>query len=477
MPQAQGVLPKGDDREVLYKNPAMAGFFVGATLRPDAAPDLIQQWIGVVNAAVDTLVARSEASGADKPVRVATVAVGLGERFFALLNTAGERCQVPVGLRPEARPATGFTPAGLPPQPDVLFYIASTQEARVAEFMQAISGPEVIAGLALERGHQRPDETEPFGYRDGARNVAKTDRGRVVFVHRNVGQPDEPHWADGGTYMVTMKIEQNLTQFNALGADAARDSVIGRTKAGHRLDIADQKVDPHDESPEVPDQLPPTAHVRKAGPRGKHDDTQIFRRGLPYLELEGGTVRHGLLFCSFQANPAQFDAVFNDWMMNAAFPPRPDGSSPGGDALMTNSLTQIKGAGLYFVPPHHDAGIWAAITTPAPKKPQTARLAVTSFVIDPTDPGKRFERGGLVYQVLDSSQTPVPGSEFTTESSGRAVCPAELPMNASFTVVRVSSPPAPPLQPLTPVPFSTDRPNIHVRVDNLTQPGTTGYGG
>lgn len=79
--------------------------------------------------------------------------------------------------------------------------------------------------------------------------------------------------------------------------DAVRDQVIGRHRDGTRLDLAgiDPKREPADPQPN----LPPGSHVRKAGPRGRHEDVQIFRRGLPFMEVEEGRVRVGLNFASF----------------------------------------------------------------------------------------------------------------------------------------------------------------------------------
>ena len=105
---------------------------------------------------------------------------------------------------------------------------------------------------------------------------------------------------------------------------ASLRQVIGRTKDGTRLDLVGQGVDPKREPADPPPNLLPTAHVRKAGPRGPHDDTQIFRRGLPFFETTpDGQVRVGLQFCSFQASLDQFDVVFNDWIASRQFPPSP----------------------------------------------------------------------------------------------------------------------------------------------------------
>ena len=61
MAQAKGVLPsKGDDREVLYKNPHTCGYFIAVRLRRDVTSGQLQEWLVGLDAAVDALVIRAE---------------------------------------------------------------------------------------------------------------------------------------------------------------------------------------------------------------------------------------------------------------------------------------------------------------------------------------------------------------------------------------------------------------------------------
>lgn len=476
MAQAKGVLPtRSDDREVLYRNPRMCGYFVGIRLAAGVSVDQIRDWLTSASTAIDTLVQRQQPrEGQDQGDKVASVAVGFAPRFFDRLNSVGPVLDTPVGLRADLQPSGGLFPGMQVSDVDAMFYVCSVFETRVNEFMTAISASPLVEAVSLERGYQRSDGTEPFGYQDGVRNVRRSERSNVVFVHTDGEQPDEPAWADGGTYLVTMKIVQNMTSFQALVDDAVRDATIGRAKDGTRLDLVDARTDPHEEATEVPEGLPATSHVRKAGPRGVHDDTQIFRRGLPFLEVQAGRVQVGLQFASFQANPAQFDAVFNDWMMNQQFPPRPDGSAVGVDALFTNGITTPVSAGLFFVPPHHPEGLVAALSQPATRgKPTHGRLAIQKVVTDPGSPTRRFERGGFKFQVQDETGVPVVGSEFETVSSGRGVCPVELEIGKNYRLVELSSPH--PSVTLTTTSFTMQKRNEHLQVVNtLAQPG--GYG-
>jgi Dyp-type peroxidase family len=478
MAQAKGVLPtKGDDREVLYKNLLACGYFISVRLRRDVTSEQVQQWLSGLDAAVDALVARAvPEEGQSKGRKLASAACGFAPSFFDLVASVGIGLEGPAGFTVEAAPPTPRFATAPERQADALFYIVSVSEYRVEQFLRNLAASAAVESVSLDRGYQRADETEPFGYRDGVRNVRSSDRSKVVFVHRNGGQPDEPVWADGGTYMTTIKILQNPAVFEALGADA-QNAVIGRTKDGTRLDLP-AGTDPRQEGPDPADALPPASHVRKAGPRGHHDDNQIFRRGLPFVEVADGRVQVGLHFCSFQASPNQFDAVLNDWMMNIQFPPRTDGTTPGQDALIAGTpagaFVEMKDAGIYFVPPYDPDGIAAALKPHESRKPKSGQIAVNKVVKDPNDPGRRFERAGFSFEVRDATGAVVPGSQFTTGSNGRGVCDAKLPLDQDYTLVETAS-----VQPniaLQTVQFRLEKPNLLIRVENVFNNAPPGYG-
>jgi deferrochelatase/peroxidase EfeB len=135
---------------------------------------------------------------------VASLAVGLAPRFFATEGAPrfSPAVEPPAGFDFGA-PAAAQSPAlaGVAPADvDVMFYGASLFEARVNAFASKLAEmrPDVVA-ITLDRGYQRLDESEPFGYKDGVRNVRRAERSRVVFVHRDGLEADEPAWADGGT--------------------------------------------------------------------------------------------------------------------------------------------------------------------------------------------------------------------------------------------------------------------------------------
>lgn len=484
MAQAKGILPRRDDRAVLYKNPQMCGYFIAVKLDPTMDRARLDAWLSSVSQLVDGLVVRLPAKvGQEKGDKVAAVAVGLAPSFFALPNVVASL--VPPASFAPAVPLPNATPplSSIPTlDAEVMFYVASVFEARVYEFVAAVARlrPDVQK-ITLDRGYQRLADTEPFGYKDGVRNaLPRVERSQVVFVHRDDRELDEPVWADGGFYMSYLKVRQDPDAFQALPDDATRDAVVGRTKDGKRLDLGDQRVSPDDEPAAIGEGLPANSHVHKTGPRGKHDDTQIFRRGLPFMETTpDGQLQVGLHFCSFQASLDQFDVVFNDWSLNRQLPPLPGGGEAGVDALFdpARAFTAIERAGFYFVPPYHKDGLAAAISNPAKEggRLTTGRLVVRKRVTDPSDSTRRFERQGFVFRVLDAQGQPVPNGEFTTDSAGRGICHAELQVGQSYTLQEVASPVANVL--LSNKSFIMDQRNKQLLVLNEVAQPNTPYGG
>lgn len=486
MAQAKGVIPRGEDKELLYDNAQTCGYFILAKLDPGLDRAGFEALLGSLDQLIATLVEReAPVAGAEKGRKVAAVAVGLAPSLFApdrftppLIPPAGFRTTVKSGPDlPEVSTPMPYDVAPLSEAPraeaDILFYVASTMEARVNRFLSELAALPSIGALDLERGYQRIDGTEPFGYKDGLRNIKSAERSTKVFVHRDQRHIEEPRWADGGTYLAYLRIGQHPDVFGALADDAARDAVIGRLKNdnGDRLDLAGQGIDPHDE-PSTPPQ-PPSGHVGKVGPREFHDDTEIYRRGMPFVETVEGGLRVGLQFASFQASLDQFDVIFNDWALNPNFP------SPevGRDALLDPSKGHVsfEKVGFFFVPPYEAEGLAAAVLRPeSTGKPKTGQLVVRKRVSDPSDPSRRFERAGFGFQVFDANEQAI-GGEFKCDSTGRALAPEELPIGGTYTLREVSSPFGE-KTPLQSVSFTMDHPHKEIAIENKFTEPHTGYG-
>lgn len=457
MRQARGVLPRRDD--AVMKSPAAAGTLVLVALDPSLTADQTKAWL----AGADALVQDVRAAADEQGDRTATVAVGFGPTFFTRPDGTARFDGV--------QPPAGFD--RLPPVPgsadaaaDLAFYAMSTRPHVPAALLTGLKALPGTVRVEEERGHKRPGETEPFGYKDGVRNVARKDRPDVVFVDRD-DLPEEPAWAGRGTYMAWMKIPQDLAAFAALSPHE-QDQAVGRARDGRRLDLpAPARDEPADTSA-----LPPASHVRKTGPRGEpRDRTQIFRRGMPYAEAAGGQVAAGLHFVSFQASLDQLRTVFNRWMANADFPT--PGCGP--DALLARGLIRIERHGFFFVPPDTDEPIGTGMFAPAknkPKAPKTGRVAVRKRVVDAAGNEVDVDLAGFGFTVVDAATGQAVAEPFATNSHGHATSPdlpTGVPLRLDETAVPAGSSPA------APVPFVLDAARLVLRVDNQVVPGAV-YG-
>ena len=479
--QARGVLPY-PSKDPVMANPTATGVYAFLTLRPDADEPAIRDFLQAVQGATDEL---RTAVDADQR-RVATVATGFSSTFFA--GPAGQRfpnlSAAPAGFGrlPVVDASTG-SPSSTPVAADVLCYLVSTSEGVTARFLGQVAGHPAVAGLMLERGYQRLDGSEPFGYRDGVRNsLPKSERGQVVFI--DVDElPEEPWWAHGGTYLAYLKVEQHPAALAQLTPDE-QDATIGRTRLGHRLDEPDKsgKLEPAKEGPFSGEVPPVDSHVRKVGPRdGGHDQVRIFRRGLPYYETDTAGVMHvGLHFVSFQSSLVAFDVVFNRWMTNPAFPPGGPGQP---DRLLTRGLITVSRHGFYFVPPNTDTFIGEAMFTAGlnAKKPKTGQVAVRKQLRDAATGGPhRGELAGFTFRVVDGatpfepsapSATAVPGGEdFATDSRGHAQS-GDLPADTPLRLLEVSGPTGVTLAP--PQDFTLQSARKVIPVENTVPAGTT----
>ncbi len=165
-------------------------------------------------------------------------------------------------------------------------------------------------------------------------------------------------------------------------------------------------------------------------------------------------------------------------MLNRQFPQQPGGAEAGADALLdlARQLTVIEKVGFFFVPPYHEQGLAAAVfAAQEDRRPATGRLVVHKRVVDPNDASRRFERRGFTFQIVDGQGQVVPNSKFTTDSTGRGLCPVELQIGQPYTLQEESSPVANVL--LANTPFTMERRNQQLRIVNqVTQPNTP-YGG
>jgi deferrochelatase/peroxidase EfeB len=454
---AAGVLPDAVSRD---RN--SNGYLFAIALQPGLDAPGAQAWLTDLTG----LLAALEAPGTDG-VRVATAMTAFGASFFQ--TAAGPRfgltaTQVPAGLAtPPSLPALANVPSAAA---DVLVYVMSTSEAAVAMFERGLSATRSsgLASVTVELGFQRFDHREAFGFPDGLRNVPPAERPDVVFVNRQ-RTPEEPVWAAGGSYVAYMKIAQNLDAMAALSEDQQELAIGRRKQDGSRLDLP-PGTPVSQESEFAGDACPVTSHVRKVGPRGTlHDETRIFRRGVPYLTLNAdGSIDTGLQFVSFQRSLADFALIFGRWMTNVDFPT----PGTGQDALLAGGLITIEKAGFFFAPPRDERYIGAPIFDPPPPDPcTTGHIVVQKQLVDANGAPVLAELGNIAFQVLGSDGQPV-GGQFTTDSTGRAISPP-VPRNQPLVIHEVAPPTG--FQQIADVPVTLTQPAELVQVVNHQPPG------
>jgi deferrochelatase/peroxidase EfeB len=462
--RARGVLP-----DEVIRDPRADGFLTFATLDSTLDADGVQAWLKRAS----ELVAELEASS-PRDARVATVAVGFGPSFFQTAPGTPrfglDSEQIPAGLRepPPLEVADAAAAAR-----HVAFYIMSLAEAPVAQFLRGLSETRALRlqGALAERGYQRADRREHFGFLDGLRNVPREQRAEAVFIDRDRA-PEEPGWVEGGTYMAYLKVRQDLERAARM-SEGELEAVLGRRRAdGSRLDLP-AGTDPREEKEMAPDTPSAASHVRKSGPRGSHHDrTAIFRRGVPYLTLlTDGSLDAGLQFVSFQDSVDDFLVILRRWMNNPAFP----APGAGPDALFTSGLATLVQGGLYFMPPPDRRFIGAQIFDPPQPAPSEAgRIVLRKRAVDQNGQQVLAELGGIRFQVFNQGGNAI-GEPFETDSAGHAVS-ADLPLNEPL-LLRELLPPPSNFQPLPDVEVTLTRRRHLVRVNNVVIAPGAGYGG
>ncbi|EFF90711.1 tat-translocated enzyme [Streptomyces sp. e14] len=139
-----------------------------------------------------------------------------------------------------------------------------------------------------------------FGFKDGTRNIAGTETGRLdQFVW--VGDGDggaKGAWMHGGSYLVARRIRMQIEVWDRTSLQEQED-VFGRDK-GEGAPVG--KTKEHDEP--FLKAMKPDAHVRLAHP-DSNDGITILRRGYSFTDGTDGLGRldAGLFFLAYQRDP------------------------------------------------------------------------------------------------------------------------------------------------------------------------------
>ncbi|WP_445529000.1 iron uptake transporter deferrochelatase/peroxidase subunit [Streptomyces cyslabdanicus] len=148
-----------------------------------------------------------------------------------------------------------------------------------------------------------PDAHTPrnlFGFKDGTRNIAGTETGRLkkfVWVGDGDGGANDA-WMNGGSYLVARRIRMNVETWDRTPLQEQED-IFGRDK-GEGAPVGRPKE--HDEP--FLKAMKPDAHVRLSHPDANNGIT-ILRRGYSFTDGTDGLGRldAGLFFLAYQRDP------------------------------------------------------------------------------------------------------------------------------------------------------------------------------
>lgn len=144
-----------------------------------------------------------------------------------------------------------------------------------------------------------------LGFKDGTANIKVEDTEDVDdFVWARKG--DGPAWMDGGSYLVTRKINMRIEIWDREPLEG-QESIIGRAKGtGGPLSGGDEfaKLDFTAKGKDGEPVIAEKSHVRLAHPDFNHG-AKLLRRGYNFVDGSNGLgqLSAGLFFISYQRNP------------------------------------------------------------------------------------------------------------------------------------------------------------------------------
>lgn len=279
-----------------------------------------------------------------------TVTVGLGPRVFT--GPYGLVGQKPLLLRElERLPSDAFDSrfAGgdlslqaCADDPQVAYH-AVRDLARIAKDTGTAATRWVVMGFGrASAGKGQATPRNLLGFKDGTRNIREdADFEKFVWIK------DGPAWQRHGTYQVVRKIQMHIENWDT-NRISNQNNVFGRHKLSgapltgvNEFDTPDFGKKNADGSPVIPE----TAHIRLAA-HENNDGIRILRRSYNYTDgiNRTGFLDVGLLFISYQNDPAHFEAL--------------QGKLGAADAL--NEYISHIGSAIFFVPPAPQEGSYIA---------------------------------------------------------------------------------------------------------------------
>lgn len=298
--------------------------------------------IGQVEPARDSGVGMDTGEAMDLGPASLTVTVGLGPRVFT--DTFGLTQHKPVLMRnlmqlPSDDMQPELTGGDLSLQacaddPQVAYH-AIRDLARIAKSTGAAQTRWTVMGFGrASAGKGQSTPRNLFGFKDGTRNITeKADFDKYVWI-----KDGGPAWQQNGSYQVVRKIKIHIESWDT-DRVSDQNNVFGRHKVSGAPLTGTKEFDTPDFEKKDADGnliIPATAHISLAS----HENNQgikILRRSYNYTDGLNNMAQldAGLLFISYQKDPAQFEALQTRL-----------GSS---DAL--NEYISHIGSGIFFVPP------------------------------------------------------------------------------------------------------------------------------
>lgn len=298
--------------------------------------------IGQVEPARDSGVGMDTGEAMDLGPASLTVTVGLGPRVFT--DTFGLTQHKPVLMRnlmqlPSDDMQPELTGGDLSLQacaddPQVAYH-AIRDLARIAKSTGAAQTRWTVMGFGrASAGKGQSTPRNLFGFKDGTRNITeKADFDKYVWI-----KDGGPAWQQNGSYQVVRKIKIHIESWDT-DRVSDQNNVFGRHKVSGAPLTGTKESDTPDFKKKDADGnliIPATAHISLAS----HENNQgikILRRSYNYTDGLNNMAQldAGLLFISYQKDPAQFEALQTRL-----------GSS---DAL--NEYISHIGSGIFFVPP------------------------------------------------------------------------------------------------------------------------------
>jgi deferrochelatase/peroxidase EfeB len=279
-----------------------------------------------------------------------TVTVGLGPKVFT--DIYGLAHQRPALLRElKQLPSDSLDPnltggdlslQACADDPQVAYH-AVRDLARIAKGTGAASTRWTVMGFgraSAGRGQSTPRNL--LGFKDGTRNIqGDGDFNEFVWIN------DGPAWQRQGSYQVARKIQMHIENWDT-DRVSDQNNVFGRHKLSGAPLTGTKEFDPPDfaETNASGDlTIPVNAHIRLAA-HENNGGIKILRRSYNYTDgiNQFGLLDAGLLFISYQKDPAQFEAL--QTKLGAA------------DAL--NEYIAHIGSGIFFVPPAPNEGHYIA---------------------------------------------------------------------------------------------------------------------